>query len=159
MAVAIVLAAGAAFLSALAVVLQRVALESAPVGSSFSPRLMTHALRKRGWLTGFGLMLCMFVLQASALRYGQLSVVQPVLTCELIFLVIILVTAFHRSVGWRELTGIAAIVAGLAGFFAAASPAARAYWRSSRRAAPAPAGGGPLRSAPPQPSCSRATAP
>jgi hypothetical protein len=37
--------------------------------------------------------------------------------------VIILVTAFHRSVGWRELMGIAAIVAGLAGFFAAASPA------------------------------------
>jgi len=31
--------------------------------------------------------------------------------------------AFHRSVGWRELMGIAAIVAGLAGFFAAASPA------------------------------------
>jgi hypothetical protein len=51
-------------------------------------------------------------------------VVQPVLTGELIFLVIILVTAFHRSVGWRELTGIAAIVAGLGGFFAAASPAA-----------------------------------
>ena len=123
MAVAIVLAAGAAFLSALAVVLQRVALESAPVGSSFSPRLMTHALRKRGWLIGFGLMLCMFVLQASALRFGQLSVVQPVLTGELIFLVIILVTAFHRNVGWRELVGIAAIVAGLAGFFAAASPA------------------------------------
>jgi drug/metabolite transporter (DMT)-like permease len=122
-AVAIVLAAGAAFLSALAVVLQRVALESAPVGSSFSPRLMTHALRKRGWLIGFGLMLCMFVLQASALRFGQLSVVQPVLTGELIFLVVILVTAFQRSVGWRELLGIAAIVAGLAGFFAAASPA------------------------------------
>ena len=125
MAVAIVLAAAAALLSALAVVLQRVALESAPVGSSFSPRLVTHALRKRGWLIGFGLMLCMFVLQASALRFGQLSVVQPVLTGELIFLVIILVTAFHRSVGWRELMGIAAIVAGLAaaGFFAAASPA------------------------------------
>ena len=86
---------------------------------------MTHALRKRGWLIGFGLMLCMFVLQASALRFGQLSVVQPVLTGELIFLVIILVTAFHRSVGWRELVGIAAIVAGLAGFFAAASPAPR----------------------------------
>jgi hypothetical protein len=122
-AVAVVLAAGAAFLSALAVVLQRVALESAPAGSSFSPRLVTHALRKRGWLTGFALMLCMFALQASALRAGQLSVVQPVLTGELIFLVIILVTAFGRSVSWREMSGVAAIVAGLAGFFASASPA------------------------------------
>jgi drug/metabolite transporter (DMT)-like permease len=122
-AVAIVLAAGAAFLSALAVVLQRIALESAPARSSFSPRLITHALSRRGWLAGFALMLLMFVLQASALRSGQLSVVQPVLTGELIFLVLILVTAFRRRVGWRELAGVAAIVAGLAGFFAAASPA------------------------------------
>src|SRR5260370_3463695 len=84
---------------------------------------MTHALKKRGWLIGFGLMLGMFVLQASALRAGQLSVVQPVLTTELIFLVAILVTGFHRTVGWREPLGILAIVVGLAGFFASASPA------------------------------------
>jgi drug/metabolite transporter (DMT)-like permease len=122
-AVAIVLAAGAALLSALAVVLQRVALESAPAASSLSPRLMAHALRKRGWLIGFGLMLGMFVLQASALRVGQLNVVQPALTTELIFLVAILVVGFHRTVGWRELLGVAAIVAGLAGFFTFASPA------------------------------------
>lgn len=125
MAVAIVLAAGAALLSALAVVLQRLALESAPASSSsLSPRLMTHALRKRGWLIGFGLLLCVFILQASALRVGQLSVVQPVLTTELIFLVAILAVGFHRTIGWRELLGILAIVAGLAGFFASASPAA-----------------------------------
>jgi drug/metabolite transporter (DMT)-like permease len=122
--VAIVLAAGAAFLSAMAVVLQRVALESASGGSSFGPALMTRALKKRGWLAGFALMLCGFGLQASALRAGQLSVVQPTLTTELIFLVAILVAAFHRSVGWREVLGILAIVAGLAGFFTSASPAA-----------------------------------
>jgi drug/metabolite transporter (DMT)-like permease len=122
-AVALVLAAGAALLSAMAVVLQRLALESAPAGSSLSPRLMTHALRKRGWLIGFGLMLAMFVLQASALRVGQLSIVQPMVTTELIFLVAILVTGFHHTVGWRELLGILAIVAGLVGFFTSASPA------------------------------------
>jgi drug/metabolite transporter (DMT)-like permease len=122
-AVAIVLAAGAALLSAMAVVLQRLALESAPAGSSLSPRLMTHALRKRGWLIGFGLMLAMFVLQASALRVGQLSIVQPMVTTELIFLVAILAVGFHHTVGWRELLGILAIVAGLVGFFISASPA------------------------------------
>src|ERR1700683_1670264 len=108
----------------MAVVLQGGALESAPSGSSLSPRLMTHALKKRGWLIGFGLLLGVFVLQASALRVGKLSVVQPVLTTELIFLVFILVVGFHRTIGWRELMGIAAIVAGLAGFFVSASPAA-----------------------------------
>jgi drug/metabolite transporter (DMT)-like permease len=124
MAVAVILAAGAAFLSALAVVFQRVALESAPATGSLSPRLIIHALQKRGWLIGFGLMLGTFALQASALRFGQLSLVQPVLTTELIFLVAILVIGFHRTIGRRELVGIAAIVAGLACFFASASPAA-----------------------------------
>ena len=119
---AILLAAGAALLGAMAVVLQRVALESAPAGSSLSPRLMAHALKKRGWLIGFVLLLGVFGLQASALRVGQLSVVQPVLTTELIFLVAILVVGFRRTIGWHELLGIAAIVVGLAGFFASASP-------------------------------------
>jgi drug/metabolite transporter (DMT)-like permease len=123
MAVAILLAAGAASLSALAVVFQRVALESAPTANSLSPRLMTHALRKRGWLVGFALMLGTFGLQATALRYGQLNVVQPVLTTELIFLVAILVVGFRRRVGWREVLGIAAIIAGLGAFFGSASPA------------------------------------
>ncbi len=120
---AILLASIAALLSATAVVLQRVALESATVESSLSPKLMSHALRKRGWLLGFGLMLGQFVLQASALRVGQLSVVQPVLTTELIFLVAILAFGFHRRVGRAEVVGVVAIVAGLAGFFASAHPA------------------------------------
>lgn len=124
MAIALALAAGAAFLSALAVVFQRVALESAPTSNSLSPRIMTHALRKRGWLVGFALMLGTFGLQATALRFGQLNVVQPVLTTELIFLVLILVVGFRRRVGPREVLGIVAIVAALAVFFTSASPAA-----------------------------------
>lgn len=75
-------------------------------------------------MAGFGLLLGVFVLQAMALRVGQLSIVQPVLTCELVFLVLILVVGFGRRVGWREVVGIVAIVTGLAGFFASASPAA-----------------------------------
>jgi drug/metabolite transporter (DMT)-like permease len=123
MAVAVVLAAGAAFLSALAIVFQRVALESAPTTGSLSPRLIIHALSKRGWLVGFALMLGTFALQATALHFGQLSLVQPVLTTELVFLVAILVVGFHRTIGWREISGIAAVVAGLACFFASAAPA------------------------------------
>ncbi len=119
----IVLAVSAALVEAIAVVLQRVALESAPTGSSLSPRLITHALKKRGWLIGFGLLLGGFALQASALRVGQLSVVQPAVTIELVFVVAILVVVFHRRVGWREVLGVVAIVGGLAGFFASASPA------------------------------------
>jgi drug/metabolite transporter (DMT)-like permease len=123
MAVAIALAACAAFCSALAVVFQRVALESAPTSNDLSPRLILHAVRNGGWLIGFVLMLCTFGFQATALHFGQLNVVQPVLTTELVFLVAILVVGFRRRVGWREVLGIAGIVIGLAGFFAAANPA------------------------------------
>ncbi len=119
----IVLAAFAALLEAIAVVLQRVALESAPSGTSLSPRLITHAIKKRGWLLGFGLLLGAYLVQAAALRVGQLSVVQPAVTVELVFLVAILVVVFHRRVGWREVLGTLAIVGGLIGFFASASPA------------------------------------
>ena len=123
MAVAIGLAACAAFCSALAVVFQRVALESAPTSDDLSPRLILHAVRNRGWLIGLALMLGTFGFQATALHFGQLNVVQPVLTLELVFLVAILVVGFRRRVGWREVVGIAGVVVGLAVFFASANPA------------------------------------
>jgi drug/metabolite transporter (DMT)-like permease len=69
------------------------------------------------------LLLVQFVLQAIALRFGQLSVVQPLLTLDLLFVVAILAVFFHRPLGWREWLGAIGIVGGLAGFLALASPA------------------------------------
>ena len=118
----ILLAACAALLGAVAMVMQRVALESAP-HDSLSPRLIGHAVRRRAWLAGFALLLGVFVLQASALRRGQLSVVQPVITTELIFLVAILAVGFGKRIGRLEVGGILAVVTGLGTFFVSASPA------------------------------------
>ena len=86
-------------------------------------RLLTNALKRGIWLLGFALLLVVFVLQATALRFGDLTVVQPILTVELLFLIAILGVVFHRHVGWRELIGATAIVVGLAGFIIAADPA------------------------------------
>ena len=63
-----------------------------------------------------------FGLQASALRFGDLTVVQPILTVELLFLIVILKVAFHRTIGWREASGSLAIVGGLTGFIVSAAP-------------------------------------
>ena len=52
--------------------------------------LLAHAMRRGVWLLGFGFMICSFLLQAFALHIGRLSVVQPILTMELLFLVAIL---------------------------------------------------------------------
>ncbi|HXW35933.1 MAG TPA: DMT family transporter [Acidimicrobiales bacterium] len=118
-----VLALAAACVAAVTSVLQRIGIEKAPADASMKLGLMAHAVRRKIWLVGFGLMLVQFVLQAVALRFGQLSTVQPVLTTELIFLVLILTFVFHhrlRSVDWMA---VAAVVVGLASFIVIAHPA------------------------------------
>ena len=67
-------------------------------------------------------MIVSFILQAIALHFGRLSQVQPILTLELVFLVIVLSVWFGFSVGRREWLGSLAAVGGLAGFLYCAHP-------------------------------------
>jgi drug/metabolite transporter (DMT)-like permease len=120
--VAYLLAASAAFVNALTSVLQRIGVETAPESDTMRLSLMKHAIKRGIWLLGFALMLVVFGLQATALRFGELSVVQPVLTTELLFLLLILGVWFRYRLGWKEWLGSLIIVAGLATFFAAADP-------------------------------------
>jgi drug/metabolite transporter (DMT)-like permease len=120
--VAYLLAAIAAFVNALTSVLQRIGVEAAPASTTMRLSLMTYAIKRGIWLIGFALMLVEFGLQATALRFGELSVVQPVLTTELLFLLLILGTWFHYRLGWQEWIGALVIVAGLGGFFLASAP-------------------------------------
>ncbi len=119
---AYLLAALAAFVNALTSVLQRIGVESAPESTTMRWSLMAHALRRGIWLIGFALMLVVFGLQATALRFGELSVVQPVLTTELLFLLLILAVWFRYRLGLQEWLGAITIVVGLGGFFLVAAP-------------------------------------
>jgi drug/metabolite transporter (DMT)-like permease len=67
-------------------------------------------------------MLASFLLQAVALHRGTLSQVQPILTTELLFLVLILATWFRFQIGRRERLGCLAAAGGLAGFLVFAQP-------------------------------------
>ncbi len=116
------LAALAAFTNAVTSVLQRIGVESAPESSALHLSLISHAIKRGVWLIGFALMLVQFGLQATALRFGQLSVVQPVLTTELLFLLLILAVWFRYRLGAREWLGALLVVGGLGGFFLAAHP-------------------------------------
>ena len=84
--------------------------------------LLAHAIRRGVWLLGFAFMICAFLLQAFALHIGRLSVVQPILTMELLFLVSILGTYFRFSISIREWVGAGAIALGLSGFLFFAAP-------------------------------------
>ncbi|MCL4445333.1 MAG: DMT family transporter [Actinobacteria bacterium] len=117
-----VLSLGAAFANALTSVLQRMGVESAPNASEMKLSLLTHAVRKGVWLLGFAVMIASFVFQGVALHIGRLSQVQPILTTELLFLVVILAVWFRFKVGVKEWLGAAAAAVGLAGFLTIAEP-------------------------------------
>jgi drug/metabolite transporter (DMT)-like permease len=117
------LAVAAALASAVGGVLQRIGVESAPAEDAMHLRLLTNALRRGVWLAGFAFLLLTFALQATALRFGDLTVVQPILTTELLFLIGILAVVFHHPLGWRDWVGVAAIVTGLGAFLALSAPA------------------------------------
>ena len=119
---AIILAVGAAFANALTTILQRMGVETAPAESTMRLSLMAHALRRKTWLIGFVMMIAGFLLQFSALHFGSLTAVQPILTLELPFLVAILGFWFGHPLGWRDWAGAVAAAGGLAAFLAFASP-------------------------------------
>ncbi|HVC14175.1 MAG TPA: DMT family transporter [Acidimicrobiales bacterium] len=116
------LAVGAAIANAMTSVLQRMGVEDAPESDTLRLRLIAHAVRNRVWLAGLGLMVLSFAMQATALHLGRLSEVQPILTAELLFLVVILGVWFQFSLGWKEWLGSAAAALGLAGFLLFADP-------------------------------------
>jgi drug/metabolite transporter (DMT)-like permease len=117
-----IFALGASLANALTSVFQRMGVENAPAETTLKLSLMTYAIRRGIWLLGFALMIVSFVLQAIALHFGRLSQVQPILTLELVFLVIVLSVWFGFSVGRREWLGSLAAVGGLAGFLYCAHP-------------------------------------
>src|SRR5580693_9892652 len=117
-----VLALAAALANALTIVFHRKGIETAPQSTTLRFSLITYAVRRGIWLAGFGLMIISFLLQAVALHLGRLSEVQPILTTELVFLVIVLAVWFGFPVTRRELTGCLAVTAGLAGFLYFAHP-------------------------------------
>src|SRR5487761_1071558 len=85
--------------------------------------LVFRLARQPVWLLGFAAMLAGFLLQVSALHFGPLALVQPILTVELLFVFgYLAVLTRCRGVRWREWLAAAAMSAGVSVFLRAASP-------------------------------------
>lgn len=121
--IAIPFALLAAASNALASVLQRRAVRSAPDELVLRPALLLSLIRSRVWLAGIGALIGGFLLQVLALSNGGLALVQPLLAAELPLTMILLAWLFHIRLDRRAWVAIGAMTAGLAGFLAAASPA------------------------------------
>ncbi len=116
------LAVLAAIANALASVLQRKAARERPESESLSWRLVWSLLHRRVWFGGVASIIVGFLLQATALSHGQLSVVQPVLLLELPATLVLSSLVFDSRLGVREWAASVAMVAGLAGLLFFLSP-------------------------------------
>lgn len=117
-----VLAVAGALSNALTTILQRMGVEDAPAELSLHFKLISYAVRRKVWLLGCLGLIAGFLLQAFALHVGRLTIVQPILTLELPFLVAILAFWFRKHLSWMEWTGAIGATAGLALFLALAIP-------------------------------------
>lgn len=121
-AVTVLAAVGAAFCNALAAVLQQGAAKRLEGREGIRPRQFVTLVRQRRWLAGQASDTSAFVLQAVALSFGALLLVQPLLVLALPFGVV-LRAAFARE--WpqrRALRGVGLCVLGLGAFLALARP-------------------------------------
>ncbi|WNZ08082.1 DMT family transporter [Streptomyces sp. 11x1] len=114
------LAAGACF--AVAGVLQQRSASTRPPEEALSWRLLSHLLRQPMWLSGIGLAIVAYGFQSLALAFGPLSLVQPLIVCELVFAIPLSARLHRVRLGMREWSGTVAVAAGLATALVTARP-------------------------------------
>ncbi len=107
----------AAGLNASSSVAQRLATQTPLVGRLFRLKFVLEILRKRLFLFGFVLQVAAFLAQATALKNGPLIVVEPLLTSDLIFLLLLIRWQAGIVMKSREWISVAAIIVGLSGLF------------------------------------------
>jgi drug/metabolite transporter (DMT)-like permease len=121
METAILLAVAAALCTATASVCQRKGARD-DQAAGFDARLLFRLARRPIWLLGIVSMIGGFVFQITALRFGDLSLVQPILAAELLFVFGYLAVSGSRRVKRRDLLAAAAMSAGIGLFLRLASP-------------------------------------
>jgi drug/metabolite transporter (DMT)-like permease len=84
--------------------------------------LVFRLARRPIWLAGIASMILGFVFQVTALHYGALALVQPILALELLFVFGYMAFLGSRTVRRRDWLAAAAMSAGLGLFLFAASP-------------------------------------
>jgi len=123
MQAAVLLAIAASFCTATASLAQRQGAKSVQTTGGFDARLLLRLARQPVWLLGIVSMIGGFVFQLTALRYGPLALVQPILSLELLLVFGFLAFAGRRRtrIKPRDWLGAVAMSAGVAVFLRLAS--------------------------------------
>src|SRR5215831_15835059 len=110
---AVVLAALSASMYSLATSLQALEARRVPTTEALRASLIARLIRRPLWLAGTAAGIAAWPMQAAALAFGSVALVQPALGFGLIVLLFLGVVLLHESVGLREIGGVLAIVGAL----------------------------------------------
>jgi drug/metabolite transporter (DMT)-like permease len=111
----VLVALAAAALYSVAVGLQAVEARRAPVEDNLRVALLGRLMRRPLWLAGAATGVLGWVLQAAALSFAPLTLVEPTLAASLVFLLIFGARALGEHIGTHEVVGVLAVSLGLAG--------------------------------------------
>jgi drug/metabolite transporter (DMT)-like permease len=120
--IAILFAAVGSLCNASAAVVQRLAHVSAPPEVSTGWRKALYLFRQPLWLLGLLFLVGTFAFTATALYFGQIALVQPVLVVELIFMLALRRFWLRDQIAGRTWGAAALTCLGLAGFLVIAHP-------------------------------------
>ena len=121
MTLAVVFALAAALSNAVNLMTQHAASISAPQREK-GWRLAVYLARQPLWLLGGAAAVASFVFQALALHNGPMSVVQPVLITELVFVLVLRRLWIHQDVARAAWAAVTVVCVALSVFLAAAEP-------------------------------------
>ncbi len=107
---------------AFAAVMQQESTQTVSAEKSLHVGLLLDLLHRPKWLLGGLSMLAGFGLQAVALAFGPVAVVQPIVVLELAFAIPFGIFRRCRRAGYREWAGILAVVSGVTIFLLSAQP-------------------------------------
>nr|WP_275404006.1 DMT family transporter [Pseudonocardia acidicola] len=116
------MAVAAAVLLGLGFVLQQRVAQQAPPEDSLSFRLFADLIGKPLWLAGIAAMVGGQILGAVALGAGDVTLVEPLLTTNLLFALVLARLLSAQQLGGREWGGAALLIAGVVAFIAATRP-------------------------------------
>ena len=118
---AILLAVAASVCTATASLCQRKGARSTQT-AGFDARLLVRLARQPAWLLGIAAMIGGFIFQITALRFGDLALVQPILAAELLFVFGYMAVIGRVKVRRRDWLAAVAMSAGIGVFLRLASP-------------------------------------
>ena len=122
MSPAIPLAVAAGLFTAASTTCQRAGALRAPDDGQIDPGLLLRLIHQPIWLLGLVSMILGFVLQAFALHFGSLAMVQPILAAELLFVFAYLAIANPHLVRRRDGLSALAMAVGLGAVLFTADP-------------------------------------